>query len=168
MSNQHSKPRGKAGGFLLIAALLGLFGMGFILREAQCGSAWVGDRFIIPYAAAKDLTGTDQGFDVGGQHVHLRITPRPVAPMRDFVITCALSDAQDKPLPEAAVELAWNMDMDMGRIVYRLLPQEGRPGVYRAEVVLPVCVWGGTRWYGRLRVTRGDETFEQVFILDME
>jgi hypothetical protein len=162
------KSPGRAVGFLLAAALLGLFGLGLFLRQTHCGSAAVGERFVIPYQQSADLTAADREFELEGMRLRLSIASRPVAPLKDFTIQLALSDSVGAPVTDVAPELAWNMNMDMGRLVHQLRAVAAQPGLYQADVVLPVCMKGGTRWYGRLRVTRIGKTIEQVFLLDLK
>ena len=147
-----------------LIALALVAGLAWALRDpGALGLDGAGERFVIAYDAGRDLTTQDLRLAVGALTLNLEVAPRPIRPLTSHTLRLSVTDGA-RAVALDDVEIAFNMEMDMGRHVYRALPDGG---VWRADVVLPVCAWGGVRWYARVRFTAGGERLETIVILDV-
>jgi hypothetical protein len=162
MRSMEDRATGRRQLVLGLAALAVLAGAGLLLRRADCGRAVMGERFVIPYRPADDVTRADRTFDLGPLRLEVAVE-RPIEPMRELWFDFRIQ-RDGRPLAGLEPELTLNMDMDMGRIVYR---PRFDAGSYRTRVVVPVCIYGGKRWYGRLRFARAGRRYEKVFLFDV-
>jgi hypothetical protein len=144
-------------GFLLLGGLV------VWLRSSTWVEQAVGDTFVIPYVEQDDLTAEDRAFLVGDLLVKVSMT-RPALPLATIDFRVLVEDGKG-PMLGLNVELAFNMKMDIGRIVYRLVPSGTQ---YQAQVTLPTCMKGGKRWFGRLRFNHSGHQFEKIFFFDLQ
>jgi hypothetical protein len=146
-----------------LAGLLLLGGLVVWLRSGTLVEQAVGDAFVIPYVEQDDLTAQDRAFLVGDLLVKVSMT-RPALPLAAIDFRVLVEDGNG-PMSGLGVELAFNMKMDMGRFVYRLVPSGAE---YHARVTLPTCMKGGKRWFGRLRFNHSGHQFEKIFPFDLQ
>lgn len=147
------------GAVILLVGVLLVRGAG---REAADGGD--GAVFVIDYDEARDLTHGARAVAVDGFSVALDVSPRPTPALAPATFTARVT-RDGAPAAVSAVELTFNMSMDMGRHVYALVP---RGSAWLAEgVVLPPCRSGGRRWFARLRFTADGAAHRAVFLLDL-
>jgi hypothetical protein len=121
-----------------------------------------GDVFAIDYAAEKDLTPGMQAFVVDGLGVLVTMT-RGAKALTPIAFRVAVTRG-GKKVAATDAEIAFNMQMDMGRHV-AALAKDG--DALKGEIVLPPCMKAGKRWYGRLRFTVEGRAHEVVFLFDL-
>lgn len=156
----------------LALGLLGLVllaGLAWALRDpGGLGVPGAGERFVVPHAPARDLTRGAARLPAGGGEltVAVDVAPRPLRALADHVFRVRVERADGAAAADVeAVELAFNMEMDMGRHVY---DARAEGDAWRADVVVPTCAWGGERWYLRVRVRSADGApREAIFLFDV-
>lgn len=122
-----------------------------------------GATFVVPYDPGIDITAGDRTFELGDATVLVTLQPRPPKPFEP--LSWRLTFLRDgQPLAVEDPELTFNMQMDMGRHAYDLIPAGDG---YTAKTVLPKCMKGGKRWYARLRFRLDGRDHETVFLFDM-
>ena len=148
--------------YLGVVLLAVVTAIGFVVRQGAGSLGGPAERFIIPYDASVDITRADRRIVVDSFVVAVQAT-RPIGPMDPIRFDVTVSQ-NGVPVIAKDAELAFNMDMDMGRHVYRMKEE---PDGLAAEVTLPFCTFGGHRWYGRLRFHAEGTEHETVFLFDM-
>jgi hypothetical protein len=154
-----------------------------ILALVLAGGIWARGRHVRMsggVAAPPDVTRADVAVDVGDVRLTLSIAPRPpvaFTPIRIRVRAEMLAgrDGQEPRAtgPAPALRLAslesarisFEMAMPMGEHRYTFGPREG--GWHSAEVVLPMCASGDSRWYALVEGTVGGRTVAARFRLDL-
>lgn len=121
------------------------------------------DQFAIPYQPKFDITDKSQHISISSFNVVVDVT-RPLKPFQHQIFS--LQFLMDKKVVFVQkVEIAFNMKMDMGKLVF--LPKHIN-GTYKMDVILPKCITGDNRWYGKLTFVYADKSYQTIFIFDME
>lgn len=121
------------------------------------------EKFNVNYDKAVDVTNSASEMIVDGYNVKVDIT-RPAVPFRE--ITFKINVYNDsKPVELSSGYMMFNMAMDMG--LYKSELQKVSKG-YIAKVTLPKCIFGGTRWYGKLVFTAAGQEHQKIYIFDMK
>lgn len=129
----------------------------------MAGAAFAAEIFVVPYAEKIDVTTTDRVLNMDGVDVNISIT-RPPLPFKKIAFTFTFStDGQYRKIQNGYV--LFNMKMDMGEYKSPLKPVNH---TYTAEALLPKCMKGGKRWFGKLVITADEKERSRVFILDLK
>ena len=89
---------------------------------------------------------------------------RPAEPFKEVIFRVFI-EKDGKAVDISHGYMLFNMSMDMGLYKAKLL--KANTG-YTAKIVLPKCIFGGTRWYGKLVFGADGGENEKVYIFDME
>jgi hypothetical protein len=121
------------------------------------------ETFPVPYSETIDITKHDRMISLENIRVKVSMS-RPALPFKTIRFTFSFT-RDNKPLFPAKAEVRFNMKMDMGD--YRSpLTKDG--DTYTAKTLLPRCMKGGKRWFGKLSVEVNGRTLSTVFLFDLE
>jgi len=144
----------------LLIAVCGLFLMVSLVPTLPAA-----ETFAVPYSEALDLSGGDRTFLCDGLEVAVAVSrpARAFKPLR-FKLTFK-KPADPRVLVPTDVTLCFNMKMDMGDYRFSLQPKNA---AFLCEAVLPRCLSGGSRWFGKLNFRVDGKFHQMVFILDLQ
>lgn len=114
-------------------------------------------------ASADDVTFEDRTVDTGDARITLSIAPRPALAFTPFKATVFV-ESHGTPLALENGRLFFEMTMPMGDQEYLLVPAKNG---WEADVVLPMCLSGDSRWYVTIKGTADGLPIEARFSLDL-
>lgn len=124
---------------------------------------YAAERFPIPYMPDKDLTQKAQVLSVGQVVVSVDMT-RPQKVFHPLKFQFQFNKG-GVPIHVDNPEIRFNMKMDMGRYISDV---KADGYVYMAETILPKCMWGDNRWFGKLTFDVDGKCHEIIFFFDMD
>jgi hypothetical protein len=134
-------------------------------REAMRADSAAGPApAAVTQAAIPDVTLADGSVDVGDARIAFSITPRPpVALTKERVRVRVESPGTVRALDGGRI--TFEMAMPMGEHRYTLVP--GADGWQEAEIVLPACASGNSRWYAQVEGAVAGRPAAARFRLDL-
>lgn len=128
-----------------------------------CDSKSNSNLFAVPYQPHLDISREMKDISVDNLSVKVDVT-RPLIPFKHLFFSFQFL-SKNQAVSVQTLQVAYNMKMDMGKLTY--IPEKQNDG-YLANVVIPKCLTGDNRWYGKLTFTYQGKSYEKVFIFDME
>lgn len=126
-------------------------------------ASYAAEKFSVHYDKSIDLTNVPSSVVIDGYTVKADMS-RPAKPFRNLVFKLKIYSG-DEPVKITEGEMQFNMAMDMG--LFRAPLQPSGDG-YTATVKLPKCIFGGTRWYGKLNFKTAGTSHQKIYIFDMK
>ncbi len=121
------------------------------------------ERFAIPYFPDKDLTNENKTIKSDDVSVEIKMT-HPVKVFKkaqfSFIFT-----SQGKPVKVEKPFIKFNMKMDMGKYYFQ---PECKENICKTEIILPKCIWGDDRWFGKLTFTYKSKPHAIIFFFDVK
>jgi hypothetical protein len=148
-----------------LAVVAAIAATAFFVRQRQTVSSEIGGTGAVSTPAdVVDVSRSDAVVEVGDVRVFVSAGPRPlVAFARNrFRFRAERAGA---PVTLAGASVSFTMTMPMGDHRYTLRPSTG--GWQEAEAVLPTCLSGHRRWFGRLDFQLEGQTRSARFAFDL-
>ncbi|MGA1862630.1 hypothetical protein OWM07_07085 [Deferribacter thermophilus] len=126
--------------------------------------AYAGETFVIPYDENVDITETDK--ILTSEEIKVKVSmSRPAEPLKNIKFKFTFLDKNGNEVKVLNPLVKFNMKMDMGKLVFPLTYKDNK---YVVDVILPKCMMGGKRWYGKLIFRYNYKEYSKVFLFDMK
>lgn len=129
-----------------------------------CQPVFGAEIFKLPYSEKIDVTKKDQVFEVDGFAVTVSMS-RPAKAFKKISFSFRF-EKEGIPFSPSMAMVRFNMKMDMGDYHAELKP-DGKTFTAK-NIMLPKCMSGGKRWYGKLYFSAAGKEHSLVFILDLQ
>ena len=120
------------------------------------------ERFAIPYFPGKDLTKSDKTIRVQNIDVNVAMS-RPAKIFKKIYFEFSFYRDRN-PIKVEKVFVKFNMKMDMGKYYFK---PKCDNNICRTEIILPKCIWGDNRWFGKLMFQYKNKDYKLVFFFDI-
>lgn len=127
-------------------------------------TGFAAEVFTIPYSETVDITHTDKVFHLDGMDITVSMS-RPAKAFKKIQFSFVFKASGKAIFPEKT-GVRFNMKMDMGDYHTDLTRNSG---TFSAQnIMLPKCMSGGKRWYGKLYFTVQGKEYSLVFLFDLQ
>jgi hypothetical protein len=126
-------------------------------------SALSAERFAIPYFPEKDITLEDKDFNINGVSVKISMSRPPIIFKKIFFKFSFFES--NKPITIKNPFIKFNMKMDMGK--YHFKPKCNK-NICTTEIILPKCIWGDDRWFGKLTFQYKSKNYKIIFFFNIK